>query len=82
MCPSKQIGESELYEAIDALMDRASFFERIVKIVVFPDYRLDFVFRDGEIVNTNYRLRSRRESWTPEMREKARLATERRNSNA
>ena len=82
MCPSKQIGESELYEAIDALMDRTSFFERIVKIVVFPDYRLDFIFRDGEIVNTNYRLRSRRESWTPEMREKARLATERRNSNA
>ena len=50
MCPSKQIGESELYEAIDAIMDRTSFFERIVKIVVFPDYRLDFIFRDGEIV--------------------------------
>lgn len=78
LCPSKQIGESELYEAIDALMDRESFFERIDKIVVFPDYRLDFIFLDGEFTHTNYRVRSRKESWTPEMRKEA----GRRNSHA
>ena len=72
MCASKQLGESELYEAIDAQMDRSSFFERIEKIIAYPDYRLDFIFKDGEIINTHYRVRSRSESWTPEMKEKAR----------
>ena len=72
MCTSKQLGESELYEAIDAQMDRVSFFERIEKIIAYPDYRLDFIFKDGEIINTRYRVRSRSESWTPEMKEKAR----------
>ncbi len=82
LCGSRQIGESELYEAINALMDEGSFFERISKIVVYPDFRLEFIFQDGEVVKTTYRERSRKESWTPEMRKAAKERTERRAANA
>ena len=82
LCGSRQIGESELYEAIDTLMERTYFFEIINKIVVYPDFRLEFMFLDGNRVETTYRERSRRESWTPEMRKAAKERTERRASNA
>ena len=72
----------ELYEAINAVMDQKAFFERINKIVVYPDFRLEFVFQDGSITITSYRERSRRESWTPEMRKAAKERTERRAANA
>ena len=82
LCGSRQIGESELYEAINAVMDQKAFFERINKIVVYPDFRLEFVFQDGSTTITSYRERSRRESWTPEMRKAAKERTERRAANA
>lgn len=71
LCDSRQIGESELYESINNIMDETSFFERIKQIVVYPDFRLKFVFINGEVINTTYRERSRKESWTADMKKAA-----------
>ena len=75
LCNSRQIGESELYESINNVMGQASFFEKIKQIVVYPDFRLKFIFKDGEIIDTTYRERSRKESWTSEMKKEAGLRT-------
>jgi len=71
LCDSRQLGESELYEAINQIMDESSFFERIKQIIVYPDFKLKFLFKDGEEIETGYRERSRKESWTTEMKKAA-----------
>ncbi|NLE56611.1 MAG: recombinase family protein [Lentisphaerae bacterium] len=64
-CPSKQIPETTLTEI-------ASEFDDIKRIIVCADNMLTFHLRDGSSVNRQWQDRSRRESWTDEMREKAR----------
>ena len=75
-CPSKQIPET-------TLMAIAGEFDNIKNIMVCDDNVLTFHLADGSEVNRQWKDRSRRESWTDEMREKARQqAFERRNSDA
>lgn len=75
-CASKQIPET-------TLMELASEFDDIKSLVVCNDNWLIFYLADGSVVNRQWQDRSRRESWTEEMKDKARKqALERKNSDA
>ena len=76
-CPAKQIPEDTLMAAAAEVLGLAEFDEvlfksKITKILVPDDNRLAFVFSDGRIVHREWQDRSRRESWTEEMRQRAR----------
>jgi site-specific DNA recombinase len=82
-CASKQIPEPALQavcaEALGVdFFEEKRFREQIDHIFVPEANRLAFVFSDGHKVETTWRDRSRSESWTDEMREKARIAQLRR----
>lgn len=79
-CPSKQIPESILEEVCTAVLDLDSFDgevfkEQIARIEVPGANRLTFVFKDGRREERTWKDRSRADSWTPEMKEKARQRT-------
>lgn len=52
--------------------DESLLRERIKEIVVPAKNEMIFYFKDGSKVNTEWHHRSRRESWTPKMKEEAR----------
>jgi len=56
----KPLTEEELFEAL------------IEKIIVPGANLLKFVFKDGHTVDREWQDRSRSQSWTPEMKERAR----------
>lgn len=75
-CASKQIPET-------TLMELAGEFDDIKSIVVCDDNWLIFHLADGSMANRQWQDRSRRESWTDEMKETARQkALERGKSDA
>ena len=53
-------------------LDERTLRERISKIIVPKHHTIVFVFNDGTEKATTWAYRSRRESWTPEMKDKAR----------
>ena len=78
-CPSKQIPEEELYRIVTEVTDD---FDKITAITADRDNTLIFYLADGKIAVKQWQPRSRRNSWTPEMRENARnKALERRMPN-
>ena len=79
-CSGGQIREEVLYSvAADALgldaFDEAVFHDRIASVTAAEGHTLVFHFRDGTKVSRPWRNPSRTESWTPEMKEKARQRT-------
>ena len=79
-CSGKCIPESVLIaESAAALglpaFDEGVFKEQIERIEVPEPNHLLFVFKDGHTIERVWKGRSRAESWTPEMREKARQRT-------
>ena len=85
-CAAKQIPDETLCAAAaEALgiteFDADIFEEKIENIIVPKANSLLFVFKNGHTVKQTWKDRSRKESWTPEMKEQARLkAFERRNA--
>lgn len=73
-CPAKQIPE-EILEEITADMD----MERLTGITADDGNQLLFHFTDGTVTERTWCNRSRSESWTDEMRQKARERTKARN---
>ena len=76
-CPAKQIPEEKLIECtLTALgtptLDSDDLHKRIRHIVVTGPNSLRYDFSDGHFVELGWQDRSRRESWTDEMREAAR----------
>ncbi len=76
-CASKQIPEAPLYTAINDAMGYAEFDEtdfkrKVVKIIVRDGNLLTLQFKDGGEQEVRWVDHSRRDSWTPEMREQAR----------
>ena len=74
---SKQIPEETLFELTAAILGTDAFdeelFEGTIKeIVVGNSNSLKYIFTDGHTEETVWKDRSRRESWTEEMREAAR----------
>lgn len=76
-CPSKQIPEGTLERAAAEALGLDAFDEDVLrnKVAVIraeKDNALVFRFKDGSEQTAHWADRSRRESWTPEMREAAR----------
>lgn len=72
-CPAKQIPESALLDAsAEALgfasFDETDFLKRVLRIEVLGANTLRFVFTDGTIYLSEWKDRSRSESWTDEMK--------------
>ena len=86
-CASKVIPETTLQVATAEVMGMSAFDENAFRsqidyIEACPDNLLRFVFVSGTVVEHRWKDRSRRESWTVEMRETARQkALERGNAN-
>lgn len=76
-CASKRIPEDTLLEESITVLgldtfDEQVFLEQIDHIFVPAPNLLDFHFRDGHVKKSIWQDRSRAESWTPEMKERAR----------
>lgn len=74
---SKQIPEETLFEVTANLLrldafDEELFESEVKEIIVGKDNCLKYIFTDGHTEETVWKDRSRRESWTEEMREAAR----------
>ena len=52
--------------------DETLFNKQIEKIIVHQSKDLDFVFKNGEVKTFHFEFKSRKESWTDEMKEQAR----------
>lgn len=87
-CASKQIPEDILLTVTATVLETDSVTAELVQeklsgITVSDGNELIFHFRDGRTVSQCWRVRSRSESWTPEMKEAARQkALEWRKQNA
>lgn len=77
LCPTQQIPEDILIDkAKEALsldvVDREALSRSLREIIVPAHYQLRFVLKDGTAVDVQWQYRSRKESWTPEMKQAAR----------
>lgn len=85
-CSARGIPEETLKAVISGLLgtpefDESLFRRRISGITAKEAHRLGFSFRDGHIEERDWEPRSRRESWTDEMRQAAREYANRRWNN-
>lgn len=76
-CPSKRIPEETLYKMVAEVLgmdsfDADAFLSKITDVRVKSDNTLVFCFKDGTQTVKQWQDRSRRESWTDEMKENAR----------
>ena len=74
-CPSKQVPDAALTAVTNEVLGDFSYElvqSRIQEIRVCDNNRLVFVLDDGTEIERIWQDRSRRESWTPEMKETAR----------
>lgn len=77
-CQSKSVHEDLIYKAICEVIQAEEFNESLFKdkvksIVVISNSCLKFQMNDGTEVEKKIIIKSRSQSWTPEMKEKARL---------
>ena len=76
-CTNKAIPERVLYKVINEVLgttefDENLFYEKIEGMVAYPNNLLVINFKDGTSKEITWVTPSRKESWTPEMKEKAR----------
>ncbi|GMB10627.1 MAG: recombinase family protein [Candidatus Improbicoccus devescovinae] len=90
-CSSKQVPEEILKSKIAEILNLSEFneekfkekFKEINLIEISKAGSLNFIFQNGTIMRKVWSYKSRSESWTPEMKEKARQKSlERSNQNA
>jgi len=82
-CHGKKIPDTTLRNVVTELLglteyDADAFSALVDTIYPYEDNRLVFAFKDGTIREAVWKDRSRAESWTPEMKQKAREDYERR----
>ena len=82
-CTNKAIPERVLYRVITEVLgleefDEAVFKEKIEEMMAYPNNLLVIHFKDKTVKEVTWVTPSRKESWTPEMKEQARLREERR----
>lgn len=78
VCPSKQIPEQVLYSLSTEILGLEEFdeecFEKTVTEILVPEHKtVVFVLESGKRIEKEWQYISRRESWTEEMREAARV---------
>ena len=76
-CPAQQIPEAILHETAARALGLSVFdevvFKKCVSAIRAPENGvLIFIMKDGGEVRETWQNKSRRHSWTPEMRQKAR----------
>lgn len=76
-CPSQQIPEDILIRKTkevlgDNIINRDILLDKIAQIKVIGHFRLQYRLKDGSVQNVVWNHKSRKDSWTPEMKEKAR----------
>ena len=71
-CPSKCVPNYELVRLANEICKGKEYKKVIKKIVVFPNNTLVFHLLDGRTTERKWEDYSRSNSWTPEMKEKAR----------
>jgi len=76
-CTAKQVPDSKIIEAANIILNKNEFNEayfnsKVEMILVMPDNRLSFQMKDGTSIDYHWKT-SRSDSWTPEMKEQARL---------
>ena len=64
-----------------AAFDKAVIDKHILEIIARDDYQIEFKYHDGHTEERTWQLRSRRESWTDEMRQAAKEHANRRWKN-
>lgn len=77
-CSNKQIPDAELQRLAKEILDVEELTNEVInkgieKVVVGEDRLLTFYLTDGRVIPTHWVKRSRSESWTPEMKEQAKL---------
>jgi hypothetical protein len=77
-CEAKQVAHKKVIDAANHILNRTEFDEQFFKskvdsIEVMPKRRLVFHMKDGTSREFSWIESSRRESWTPEMKEQARI---------
>lgn len=77
-CNSKQVPNDKVIEAANHILNRTQldedyFKSKVESIVVMSEKRLIFHMKDGTSQEYHWTECSRRESWTPEMKEQARI---------
>lgn len=82
-CAAKQIHEDILCDITTAVLGAEEFDEELFKtqirqITVYNDNRLVFSFYDGREEERTWQAPSRRDSWTPEMKQQAAELSKRR----
>ena len=90
-CPNKAIPEDILITTTKTILLKKNLIREeeeltnellksyIKQIIAYPDQVLGYHLYDGEIIKEAWQFKSRSESWTPEMKEKARQKTLERN---
>ncbi|MCL2299407.1 MAG: recombinase family protein, partial [Firmicutes bacterium] len=73
-CPSQMIPE----DILQAKLDEAGGMEGLHEIIVPGSFLLSFIYKDGRRVDLTWQHPSRRDSWTPEMKQAAREKSTRR----
>ena len=76
-CNTKMIPETELIRISEELVGSADDLPILVDKVLVDSNRLRFLFKNGTEVERGWKERSRTDSWTPEMKEAARVAAKR-----
>jgi len=77
-CHSKQVTNDTLIEASNYILkmekfDKEYFQSRVESMMVMPKNRLVFILKDGSTKEYIWKAKSRKDSWTPEMKEQARI---------
>jgi DNA invertase Pin-like site-specific DNA recombinase len=78
VCDSKLVPHNMIVEASKHVIDMDQYNEvvfksKVTKINVQANKVLEFHMKDGKVINYRWKHKSRSKSWTPEMKEKARL---------
>ena len=82
-CTNKAIPERVLYKVVTEALgleefDEAIFKDKVEEMVAHPNNLLIIHFKDKTVKEVTWVTPSRKESWTPEMKEQARIREERR----
>ena len=77
-CHAQQIPEEELYRMATEVLGVSEFNEDVFKkkvnyLVALSNQEVEFHLKSGEVVIKTWRFKSRRESWTQEMKEQAKI---------
>ena len=84
-CPSHQVPEKILIDKTKEILNvdvltREIILEKIAEITVTDHFHLRYALKDGSVHYVVWEHKSRKESWTPEMKEKARQKALQRNA--